>query len=128
LLVGKCDVMWFQLCCCFNVADHVHSHVLFPGNEHKKLFYEKYYSEWTQKIKRTNLISEKIYKKIVKVLLNFNRMLGRWKKHYHILSNQESNCLYHRVPARGREQLKRVPTYANGVLHHQQGAPGTRTR
>jgi hypothetical protein len=64
------------------------------------------------------LISEKIYKKIVKVLLNFNRMLGmkpaymyRWKKHYLILSNQESNCLYRRVPGRGREQFKRVPTY-----------------
>lgn len=88
------------------------------GNEHKKHFYETYHAEWTRKIKRTNLISEKTYKKIVKVLLNFNKMLGikpnymyRWKKHYHILSNQETNCLYRKVPGQGREKLKRVPTF-----------------
>jgi hypothetical protein len=78
--------------------------VLTLNNEHKSLFYDRYHSEWNSKSKRTNLISEKKHKKIVKVLLNFNKMLGikpsymyHWKKHHHILSNMESNCLYRKV-------------------------------
>ncbi len=62
----------------------------------------------------------------MKVLLNFNKMLGikptymyRWKKHYHLLSNQESNCLYRRVPGKGRDEFKRVPTYEKvfNIIH-----------
>ena len=103
------------------------------GNEHKKLFYERYHSEWSKKLKRTNLISEKTYKRIVKVLLNFNKMIGikptymyRWKKHYHILSNQESNCLYRKVPGKGTDAFKRVPTYEKvfDIIHDAHTALG----
>jgi hypothetical protein len=46
------------------------------NNEHNALFHESYHSEWTSKSTRMNLVSEKQYSKIVKVLLNFNKIIG----------------------------------------------------
>lgn len=76
------------------------------------------HSEWKSKSTGTNLISEIIYTKIVKVLLNFNKMIGIqssymycWKNHYHILSNEKLNCLYQRVVSKSKRRFKGVRTY-----------------
>jgi hypothetical protein len=75
-------------------------------------------SLWIFKSKRMNLLSHEKYKKTVKMLLNFNKMIGikpsymyRWKKQYHIFSNQESSCMYQRVAGKGNGGFKCALTY-----------------
>jgi len=61
--------------------------------KHKSLFFESNTLSGILKEKEQNLISEKMYKEIVKVLLNFNKMINikpsyiyLWKKHFHIFN------------------------------------------
>jgi hypothetical protein len=67
------------------------------------------------------------------VLINFNNMLDtkpsymyHWKKHYHILSNMESNCLYQKVAGNGMGRFKHVPTYEKvfDIINSANKAPG----
>jgi hypothetical protein len=51
------------------------------NNGHKALFDKRYHSERNSKSTRINLFSEKKYTKILKVLLNFNKMIDI-KPHY----------------------------------------------